>query len=169
LPKYLRESSAVLTQTVEYALRAVTYLASEDGNCKTTEDVAERTKVPVAYLAKILQGLARQGIIRTQRGVGGGVTLAKPPQDLTILEVVNAVEPIKRIRTCPLGIQSHGARLCPLHTKLDNALAVMEESFGSTTLADILSEPTSSKPLCEIPDLPNTTTRIPLGTTKPKK
>jgi Rrf2 family protein len=152
----------MLTQTVEYALRAVTYLASEEGTSKTTEDVAEKTKVPVAYLAKILQGLARQGIIRTQRGVGGGVTIARPPAELTILEVVNAVEPIKRIKTCPLGIQSHGSRLCPLHTKLDAALASLEEAFGNSTLADILSDPSASKPLCEVNSQPGTITGIPL-------
>jgi DNA-binding IscR family transcriptional regulator len=65
------------------------------------------------------------------------------------LEVVNAVEPLQRIKTCPLGIQSHGSRLCPLHSRLDAALAAMEEAFGNTTLADVLSEPTMSKPLCE--------------------
>ena len=51
------------------------------------------------------------------------MTLAKPPGELTILEVVNAVEPIGRIKTCPLGLSSHGVNLCPLHRRLDAALA----------------------------------------------
>jgi Rrf2 family protein len=157
----------MMTQTVEYALRAVTTLAYHEGEPVTTDDVAERTKVPVAYLAKIFQGLARAGIIRTQRGVGGGVALAKPATDLTILDVVNAVEPIRRFETCPLGILSHGRALCPLHTRLDKALADLEDAFRGVTLADIITEPTRSKPLCEVPDAPGTT-RVPLGT-KTKK
>ncbi len=113
--------------------------------------MANRTQVPVAYLAKILQGLSKAGLVRSQRGVGGGVTLAKPPDELTILEVVNSVEPIKRIRTCPLKLPTHGARLCPLHHRVDSALATVERAFGETTLAEVLSETTGSIPLCETP------------------
>ena len=139
----------MFSQTVEYALRAAVFLASRPGEPATTEEVAERTMVPAAYLAKILQGLARAGIVRSQRGVGGGVMLAKPPSELTILEVVNAVEPIKRIRTCPLGLPTHGARLCPLHRRVDAAMAQVEAAFGGTTLAEVLGETSGSIPLCD--------------------
>lgn len=76
--------------------------------------------------------------------------MAKPPAKLTILDVVNAVEPVQRIRQCPLGLEAHGARLCPLHKRLDNALATVEAAFRQTTLAEILAERTKSPPLCEI-------------------
>jgi hypothetical protein len=46
---------------------------------------------------------------------------------------------------------AHGVRLCPLHRRLDNALAIVEDAFGQTTLADILKEPTRSRPLCGFP------------------
>ena len=139
----------MLSDTVEYALRAVVLLASEPDQPMTTAVIAERTQVPAAYLAKILQGLTREGVVRSQRGVGGGITLVKSPGELSILEVVNAVEPLQRIRTCPLKLKSHGVKLCPLHRRLDNALAAMEKAFGSTTLAEVIAEPTDSKPLCE--------------------
>ena len=141
----------MLSQTVEYALRAAVFLATRYGEPATTGEVAERTRVPAPYLSKILQSLVRGGIVRSQRGVGGGVTLVRSPDELTILEVVNAVEPIKRIRTCPLGITTHGPRLCPLHRRLDSALASVETAFGETTLAEVLAEPAASVPLCEIP------------------
>jgi Rrf2 family nitric oxide-sensitive transcriptional repressor len=142
----------MFSQTVEYALRAAVDLASRGGEPATTDEVARRTQVPVAYLAKILQGLARAGIVKSQRGVGGGVALAKPPEELTILEVVNAVDPIRRIKTCPLKLSTHGTRLCPLHRRVDEALATVERAFGSTTLAEVLAEPSASVPLCETPD-----------------
>jgi Rrf2 family protein len=141
----------MFSQTVEYALRAVVYLASEAPAARTTGQIHRATKVKQAYLAKILQGLAKKGIVRTRRGVGGGVALAKAPDELTILDVVNAVEPIVRITTCPLGLSSHGVRLCPLHKRMDAALALVESAFRDTTLAEVLAEPSASVPLCETP------------------
>jgi hypothetical protein len=61
------------------------------------------------------------------------------------------VDPIQRIRVCPLGLKSHGVRLCPLHKRLDDALAQVEKAFSDTTLAEILAEPSKSVPLCDFP------------------
>ncbi len=139
----------MFSKTVEYALRAVVHLAHESPAARTTAQIADATQVRPAYLAKVLHGLARAGIVATQRGVGGGVSLGRDPADLTILDVVNAVEPIRRITTCPLGLKTHGVRLCPLHRRVDDAMALVEEAFGGTTLAEVLAEPSSSVPLCE--------------------
>jgi len=141
----------MFSQTVEYALRAVVHLAYDAPAAKTTEEIARATLVPQAYLAKVLQNLVQAGVLRSQRGIGGGIALVKAPSDLTILEVVNAVDPIRRIKTCPLGLPTHGSTLCPLHRRLDDSLASVEAAFGGTTLQEILDEPTSSKPLCEVP------------------
>lgn len=144
----------MFSQTVEYALRAVVHLAYRAPEAQTTAQIAEATRVPRDYLSKILQGLAREGIVRTQRGVGGGISLAQQPDALTILDVVKAVEPesVRRITTCPLGLKTHGVRLCPLHKRLDNAIAMVEKAFRDSTLAEVLAEPTSSVPLCESPE-----------------
>lgn len=139
----------MFSQTVEYALRAIVFLADKAPAACTTDQIAMATQVPKAYLSKVLQNLGRHEIVRSQRGIGGGVMLAKAPADLTVLEVVNAVEPIQRIATCPLGLKSHGANLCPLHRRMDDALELVEKAFGSSTLAEILDEPTGSPPLCD--------------------
>ncbi len=101
----------MLSQSVEYALRAVVHLASRDPDPLTTDAIAQATLVPKAYLAKVLQQLVRGGVVRSQRGLGGGMTLGKSPEVLTILEIVNAVDPLQRIATCPLGLRSHG-KIC---------------------------------------------------------
>ena len=145
----------MFSQTVEYALRAVVYLAGQAPEARTTDQISEATKV--------LQNLGRSDIVRSQRGVGGGVTLVKTPAELTILEVVDAVEPIVRIETCPLGLKSHGKHLCPLHRRMDDALAMVQSAFQKTTLAEILAEPSSSTPLCDVPSL-----RSRKGTTRGK-
>jgi Rrf2 family protein len=150
----------MFSQTVEYALRAVVYLAQQAPGARTTEQIATATRVAhKAYLAKVLQELNHHGIVRSQRGTGGGIALARPPAELTILAVVNAVDPIRRIKACPLGLAAHGIRLCPLHHRLDAALASVEEAFGKTTLAELLAEPTQSIPLCDFPPLPQTVAR----------
>ncbi len=141
----------MFSQTVEYALRAVAFLAGQAPAARTTDQIAAATRVPKPYLSKVLQQLVREGVVRSQRGVGGGMSLVKAPAELTILEVVNAVEPITRIRQCPLGLRSHGVRLCPLHKRLDDAMATVEAAFRDTTLAEVLNEPSPSVPLCEGP------------------
>lgn len=141
----------MLSQTVEYALRAVTFMAAAPEAAHTVDRIAEETQVPAAYLAKVMQQLVRGGLVASRRGVGGGFMLTKSPGRLRILEIVQAVDPIERITTCPLGIAAHGTRLCPLHRRLDNALAGMEKAFSESTLAEILAEPTRSRPLCSFP------------------
>jgi Rrf2 family transcriptional regulator, nitric oxide-sensitive transcriptional repressor len=141
----------MFSQTVEYALRAVVHLADKAPAARTTDQIAEATRVPKAYLSKVLQGLSRGGIVHSKRGLGGGMVLTKSPAELTILEVVDAVESVGRIKECPLGLKAHGVRLCPLHRRMDNALATVEDAFRKTTLAEILAEPTDSPPLCEGP------------------
>jgi Rrf2 family protein len=141
----------MFSQTVEYALRAVVHLADQAPSARTTDQIATATLVPNAYLSKVLQKLVLAKIVQSKRGIGGGMSLVKPPAELTILEIVNAVEPIGRIQTCPLGLTAHGVHLCPLHKRLDSALAMVEEAFKRTTLAEILAEPTTSRPLCNFP------------------
>jgi Rrf2 family protein len=141
----------VFSQTVEYALRAAVHLAAEEPSPRTTDQIAAATLVPRAYLSKVLQCLAKGDIVHSQRGLGGGISLVKPAAETTVLDVVNAVEPIRRIRTCPLGLAAHGVHLCPLHSRMDKALATVEEAFGGATLADILAEPSRSIPLCPFP------------------
>jgi Rrf2 family protein len=143
----------VISQTAEYALRAVVYLASQ-GEPRTTQQIARTTRVPVGYLAKVMQALARCGLVHSQRGLHGGFTLVKPPKQLTVWEVIDAVDPIQRIHSCPLGLKSHGVNLCPMHRRLDDAMAGVEKAFKKSTVAELLADPNPSKPLCEFPQSP---------------
>jgi Rrf2 family nitric oxide-sensitive transcriptional repressor len=128
---------AVLSQTAEYALRAMVALASSNGEARTAQDLALTTRVPLDYLSKVLNSLARAGLISGRRGRGGGFQSVRPPDQTSILEVVSAVDPLRRIRTCPFGLAVHGENLCPLHRKLDDAVRSVEEAFATTTIQSL--------------------------------
>ena len=136
----------MFSQTVEYALRAMVVLASRPRLPLTSYSIAVDSRVPPDYLIKVLQSLARSGLVTSQRGKNGGHLLTRPSAEISILEIVNAVDPICRIRTCPLDL--HGENLCPLHRKMDDALAATESAFGSTKLAELLVGPVKGRPLC---------------------
>lgn len=139
----------MISKTADYALRVVAWLAARAPNPQISKDIAEGTRVPAAYLMKVIQGLGRAGLIDTKRGRhGGGVTLAVSPEQITILDVVQAVDPPQRIKECPLGPGYHGTDLCPLHRRLDDAMESVERALGQSTLAEILAVPSASQPLC---------------------
>ncbi len=139
----------MISPTAEYALRAVVAIAQGSGEAVVTPKLVEMTKVPPGYLPKVLQILRRAGLLRSKRGFGGGFTLAKAPEQITLLDVVNVVDPIKRIERCPLNIGLHTVTLCPLHKRLDEAAAMVERSFASTTIAELLTGDDGQTPLCK--------------------
>ncbi len=139
----------LLSEAVEYALRAVVYLADHADQPQKVHQIAETTRATPGYLVKVLQSLARAGIVASRRGLHGGFVLTREPRSLTILEVVNAIDPLERIQHCPLGLGAHTHGLCPLHHRIDAAIATIETSFARTTIADIISAGGHLHPLCE--------------------
>lgn len=113
----------------------------------TVQEIAKVTRVPAPYLSKLMQGMARAGLLKSRRGLGGGFSLARAPSEITMWDILQAVDPMKRIRSCPLDIEGH-VELCPLHRRVDDAMATVEEAFRSTTLAEIVAESGEESPLC---------------------
>lgn len=144
----------MISQTSEYALRVVVFLASLNGTPATIAQIAATTRIPAGYLAKVLLSLSRGGLVRTQRGLHGGSVLAGDARKTTVLDVIAAVDPIKRITSCPLGLKSHGVNLCPLHRRLDQAIELVETAFRNSTIAELVAEPTTSHPLVDVPTRP---------------
>lgn len=138
----------MISQTIEYALRAMTHLAALDsGVSVNSETIATRTKVPPGYLSKVLRDLVVAGLVHSQRGPNGGFCLTAPAAQISMLDIINAVDPIPRIKRCPLGNPLH-VELCPLHHRLDNALGMIEKEFARTTLAEIVTSNSESSEKC---------------------
>lgn len=130
----------MITSTAEYALRIMIVLAEavESEGSLTSQQVAERTKVPTDYTVKVLQWLGRAGLVSGRRGRGGGFRIECDPERTSLLAIVNAIEPIKRIRACPLYRESHKDMLCPLHSSIDQVMESMETSLGELTIQAVI-------------------------------
>jgi Rrf2 family transcriptional regulator, nitric oxide-sensitive transcriptional repressor len=139
----------MLSKTAEYALRTAVWLAASPAQAKSADGIATVTKVPRRYLHKVLRGLVQAGFVESQSGPGGGYSLARDPDTLTILDVVNAVAPMERITECPLGLSSHTS-LCPLHKELDQVYASAQEALRRVTLGELIRSSSKIVPLCDV-------------------
>ncbi|MBT5026796.1 MAG: Rrf2 family transcriptional regulator [Nitrospinaceae bacterium] len=139
----------MISQTAEYALRAVVCLAQNPDKPHTTAEIAKWTKVPEHYLSKVLLALAKHEVVYSKKGLHGGYVLAHDPENIPLLNVINAVDPIKHINSCPLKLKTHGTNLCRLHKRLNDSIKMIEETFRTSTIATVLNDPTQSIPLCE--------------------
>ena len=138
----------MLSKTAEYALRAVICLAQAGEVGLTTDVIARKTHIPVSYLGKVLQLLRRSGLVQSQRGLHGGFLLRRAPSTLTFLEVLNSVDPLRRITNCPIHPEGSTEPICPLHAAIDRAVAAVEREFSNVTIGELTSKPSKRSPLC---------------------
>lgn len=144
----------MISLSVDYALRAVVTIARHQGAPCTAPQIAKATQIPAPYLSKLMQRLVHEGLVHSRRGTHGGFLLASEPEGMTIWDVVIAVESVNRIHRCPMGFDSHGERLCPLHRRLDIAIQMLEDQLRDTTIADLLDESGPITSLCDGSKLP---------------
>lgn len=128
----------MLSQATGYAASALAFVAAMGGRTVLVKVVAEACDAPAAYLAKIINTLARAGLVSTQRGVGGGVALARPPKSITLHELCTALDdPVLHPR-CLLGsAECSGDRSCPAHGFCTSHRRELSEFLRGTTIADI--------------------------------
>jgi Rrf2 family protein len=129
----------VISQTGEYALRAAVFLANASDRPRPAWEISAATRIPESYLAKVLGSLARAGLVSSQRGPRGGFVLARDPREITLLDLICAVESWKHVEVCPLSRPEHEARLCPLHRTLCEAESRVEEALRGCTLRELVA------------------------------
>ncbi len=96
-----------------------------------------------------MEGSAILEWMTSQRGIGGGFVLSRQAIQISILDVINAVDPIERITSCPLHLKSQGFNLWALHRRLSDATATVEAAFANTSLQELVQE--SNQLLCSSP------------------
>lgn len=129
----------MLSQTAEYALRAVLYMAEHgDAEPYRVTALAEALRIPQNYLSKTMHQLARQGVLTSSRGKFGGFRLARPPAEIPLLEVIRPFDQLEARRQCLLGRPTcSDATPCAAHARWKNLADNTTAFFRDTTLADI--------------------------------
>jgi Rrf2 family protein len=128
----------MMSQTVDYALRAMGHLAAHPEETCNSRSIALAVNVPKGYLSKILGDLVRAHLVESSRGPHGGFRLVRPPQAICLLDVISAVDPIRRLERSPRAARSN-VSTDQLSRCLDDALAQLERTFRQTTLAFLQS------------------------------
>ena len=128
-----------LTKAGEYGLRAVRYLVeNRDKERISIGDISENKKIPEPFLRKLFKPLVKQGIILSTRGVSGGVKLSRDPKEITVLEVVEALEGPLALNDCLLEDSScEFLSECRMHDVWDEAQAAMAKVLRSKNLTDL--------------------------------
>jgi Rrf2 family protein len=142
---------AHMTAGVEYGLHCLLWLASSPGTPLSSRDLADFQGISRSFLAKVFPKLEKAGIVTASEGIKGGYLLAKQPQDITVLEVVDAIEGRKPLFDCQ-EIRSRCAvyrkrppswatkGVCAIHAVMLRAEKAMRDSLASQTLADIAGD-----------------------------
>ena len=126
-----------MTRTSRYAIRAIVELARQEGERVSAERLSRELDLPENYLSKTLHALAREGLLDSNRGPGGGYRLALPADELTLLEVIEAFETLDASRECVLGRKECSEENpCPVHGEWKEVAAPIVRFFRRTTVEE---------------------------------
>lgn len=131
-----------ITRQADYAMRAVLYLARLTENERAATSVmAREQRIPPSFLAKIISQLSIARLVHTTRGVGGGVTLAHDPKDITLLAVIEAVEGPITLNICVSNQNSCAFEDdCPLQTIWCDAQNELVTRLRNTNFAQLIAQ-----------------------------
>lgn len=128
-----------LTRGGEYGIRGVLYLAQQDnGKVSMLSAIAKAQEVPPRFLAKIFQALAKAGIVKSHRGAKGGFSLARMPADVTMKDVIEAIEGPIFLNVCLMSPgECNRDKICPMHTVWEEAQEKMMEVLDRANFAEL--------------------------------
>ncbi|MCW5983097.1 MAG: Rrf2 family transcriptional regulator [Bryobacteraceae bacterium] len=129
----------IYSRSAEYAIRAFVYLADvPDGKYAMVKNIAEESEIPTHFLAKILQQLARKGFLRSSKGPTGGFSLRKTPGDISLLELVDAIDGLAEYERCPSGMtECNDEAQCGMHESWKELRSRIIGYLEETSIADV--------------------------------
>ena len=136
----------IISQACKYGLRAMVYLAQHNEEPVLSRDIAKELQIPEHFLAKILQDLSKNKLLLSFKGRGGGFKLARQPQSIKLLEVVEAIDGPQFGQGCLLGLpECKDEAPCPLHYQWSDIKSSILHMLEQTSIQHVLEE--------SIPDL----------------
>jgi Rrf2 family protein len=131
-----------ITRQADYAVRAIYYLSAlEPGKRAATSTIAKEQNIPPSFLAKIISQLSVAGLLHTSRGARGGVSLARDPHDITMLDVVEAIDGPIMLNECVED--THGCKFdqeCPMRIMWCEIQDDLVARLGGTTFAEFVEK-----------------------------
>ena len=127
------------SRSAEYAIRAFVNLAQvPDGRFAMVKQIAADEEIPAHFLAKILQQLARKGLLRSSKGPTGGFSLCVPPDEVRMLDIVEALDGLSEYEKCASGLAECSDDMpCPLHDSWKVLRSRIMDYLGRNTIADL--------------------------------
>lgn len=128
--------------STDYAIRIVLYLATTQ-TAATSAEISAQMGIPQTVIATLARPLQEAGILTTQRGTGGGFTLSRRPEDISLHEIINIAEGTTRINRCleEDGFCSRGGvPNCPVHKFYAHIQSYLDEAFKQKTIASLLAD-----------------------------
>ena len=129
-----------LSQTTGYAIQALTCLADTCPDPAQIQTISSCSGVPAPYLAKVVRRLNDAGIVSSKRGYKGGIWLARPPEEISLLEISEAIDGEDYFTSCLLGSEfCDDERDCPTHKFWKKTRRAVQDELSLTTLADVVA------------------------------
>ena len=145
----------LFSKKCEYVLRALLCAAGDDGTKRfRARDICKKARIPEPYSRKVFQSLVQGGFLRAVLGPGGGYELKRNPSQITLLEVIHAVDGDLTFRKCLLGLSRCGSTPCALHAVWGGIREGLIARLDSLTLSDLVgvSQPGSRRYKAPIPE-----------------
>ncbi len=128
----------ILTKTTEYAVRVLTYMASQEQNLFSAKYLHEQLNIPYKYLTKLMTDLAKTGCLTSVRGRDGGFKFTKNLKEITLSRIIEAVEGMESFNACILGFhECSNENPCAMHYVWEKNKAEFIKTLENTTLYDI--------------------------------
>jgi Rrf2 family transcriptional regulator, iron-sulfur cluster assembly transcription factor len=131
-----------LTRSGEYGLKGVVFLAKQPPQrFSLVSEISKEQRIPEKFLAKIFQRLSKAGVLRSIRGSNGGFALGRPPSEITMRSVIEAIEGPIALNRCLLREgECEEEKVCPLHEVLGEAQERLLEVLERTTMEDLVKD-----------------------------
>ena len=131
--------SVIFSRSCEYAIQSVLFLAKKEGE-KTVllREISESLDIPYHFLSKVMQLLSRHGIVHSQKGANGGFTLNRSAHDITLADIVEAVDGASYRKSCVLGFpECNAENACPVHNQWKDARSIIETMLGQKDIEQL--------------------------------
>jgi len=129
----------LLTRNTDYAVRAICYLAGHDKEVVAVPELVKALKIPKPFLRKILQVLNKEGVIRSQKGIGGGFLLAKPAGKIFLVDLIRIFQGPIKLNECILQKKiCPNIRACPLKKKIASIEQHVTKELNAITIGSLL-------------------------------